>query len=73
MQKRTLLVRIVAILLCALIILGAFTVAITAFAAETVEPIVNTGSDPKLIWIAVAAVVAVIVAVVCVVTSRKDK
>lgn len=73
MQKRTLLVRIVAIILCALILLGAFTAAITAFAAETIEPTANTGSNPKLVWIAVAAIVAVVVAVVCIVTSRKDK
>ena len=59
MKDRSLFVRIVAIILCALMVGGALTAAISAFAAD-----VNLAASPDTgsrnnVWVIVAAVVAV--------------
>ena len=65
MKDRSLFVRIVAIILCALMVGGALTAAISAFAAD-----VNLAASPDTgsrnnVWVIVAAVVAVAVIVLC--------
>ncbi|MCR5523356.1 MAG: LPXTG cell wall anchor domain-containing protein [Clostridia bacterium] len=69
-NKRSLIIRIIAIGLCALMLLGVVTAAISAYA---VSPMPATGSSSKTIWIAVAAVVAVAVVAVCLISAKKKK
>jgi surface glycoprotein (TIGR04207 family)/LPXTG-motif cell wall-anchored protein len=76
MKKRGLAKRIVAIFLCALMVLSVFAVALTrVFAADEniSAEAVNTGSSS--IWIVLVAVIAVaaIVIIALAVTSKKKK
>ena len=76
MKKRKLITRIIAIVLCALLVLGIGTVAIYALAASPEAAVVaapETGSNDKIAIFAVVAAVAVIAAVVCIVTSSRTK
>lgn len=75
MKKRKLITRIIAIVLCALLVLGIVTVAIYAFAAspEAALAAPETGSNDKIAIFGVVAAVAVIAAVVCIVTSSRTK
>ena len=61
MNKRNLFVRIVAIVLCALMVLSVVTVALYAFAAEptSVAALPETGSE-SMTWVIIAAVAAVV-------------
>lgn len=67
MNKRSLFVRIVAIVLCAVMVLGVVTAAISVFAADasvlaSASP--DTGSRSH-VWVIVAAAVAIAVIAVC--------
>lgn len=65
MKDRSLFVRITAIVLCALMVLGALTAAISAFATDiTLIATPDTGSRNSM-WVVIAAAVAVMVIVVC--------
>lgn len=73
MKDRSLFVRIVAIILCALMVGGALTAAISAFAAD-----VNLAASPDTgsrnnVWVIVAAVVAVAVIVLCLLLPKFTK
>lgn len=75
MKGRSLFVRIVAILLCAVMVLGVVTAAIYAFAADeavlyTASP--DTGSS-SMIWVIVAVVAAVAVIAGCLVIPKIKK
>ncbi|MBQ2841627.1 MAG: hypothetical protein IJE72_01170 [Clostridia bacterium] len=73
MNKRNLFVRIVAILLCAIMVLGVGTAAITAFAAgpdSVAAP--NTGSQPML-WVVIAVVAAIAVIAGCLIIPKVKK
>ena len=74
MHKRNLFVRITAIVLCAIMILGVFTVALYAFAAEPTAQaaVVETGSSNNS-WIIVAVVAAILVVATCIVVPRVSK
>lgn len=67
-DKRTWFVRIVAIILCAVIILGIGTAALTAFAAGDAMP-PETGSAP-MTWVIVAVVAAIAVIAGCLVVPK---
>lgn len=67
MKRHNLFVRIVAILLCAIMVLGVVTAAISAFAADVNVPV--TGST-DMTWFIVAAAVAVAVIVGCTVLPK---
>lgn len=74
MKNRRLIVRIIAIVLAALFVGSALTVAITAFAAQDVAEIPSTGRtgiDMKIPII--IAIVAVVIIVLCVVVPRLRK
>lgn len=73
MKDRSLFVRIVAIILCALMVGGALTAAISAF-AEDVNLVASpdTGSRNN-VWVIVAAVVAVAVIVLCLLLPKFTK
>ena len=72
MKKNGIIVRIVAIILCVIMILGIATAALTAFAldAEAVPP--DTGSQP-MVWVIVAVVAAVAVIAGCLVIPKMKK
>ena len=74
MHKRNLFVRITAIVLCAIMILGVFTVALYAFAADPTAQAaaVETGS-PNNTWVVVAVVAAILVIAACIVVPRVSK
>ena len=74
MKKRGMGVRIVAIILCALMVLSVFAIALTrAFAYDVeAEMIATTGSSLTWIIFAVAGGVAVIAAVVAVISKKKE-
>lgn len=67
MKRHNLFVRIVAILLCAVMLLGVVTAAISAFAADVNVP--QTGSADMTVVI-IAAVVAVAVIAGCVLLPK---
>ena len=69
MKGRNLFVRIVAIVLCAVMILSVVTAALYAFAAE---PSAQTGSA-NMTWVIVAAVAAVAVIACCLVLPKIKK
>ena len=69
MKGRNLFVRIVAIVLCAVMILSVVTAALYAFAAE---PSPETGSA-NMTWVVVAAVSAVAVIAACLVLPKIKK
>ncbi len=73
MKKNNLIVRIVAIILCAIMILGVATAAFSAFAASpdsVAAP--NTGSQP-MVWVIVAVVAAVAVIAGCLIIPKVNK
>lgn len=71
MKGRSLFVRIVAIILCAIMVLGVVTAAFYAFAAEKVMTVASpdTGS-PEMVWVIVAVVAAVAVIAGCLVLPK---
>lgn len=73
MKGRSLFVRIVAILLCALMVVSVVTVALYAFAAEP-ENVASpaTGSE-SMLWVIVAVVAAVAVIIGCLVAPKMKK
>ena len=73
MHKRNLFVRITAIVLCAIMILGVFTVALYAFAAEPEAAVIAETGSPDNTWIIVAVVAAILVVAACVVVPRVSK
>ncbi len=73
MKKRNIFIRITAIILCAIMVLGVFSAAIYAFAADvSTAPIPTTGS-PDNTWLILIAVVAILVIVACVVIPKIKK
>ncbi len=75
MQKRNLFVRITAIVLCAIMLLGVVTAAFYAFAAEEAvlfEAPAATGS-PNNTWVIIAVVVALVVVIGCAVVPKLTK
>jgi hypothetical protein len=74
-MKRSLIVRIVAIVLCALMVLSVVTIAITAFAADAslLAAPPDTGSDNIYIWVIGAVVVAIVAIAVCLVIPKSKK
>ena len=74
MQKRNLFVRIMAIVLCVIMLLGVVAVAFTAFAAEPSATVaaVDTGSADNT-WIIIAVVAAILVVAACVVIPKLAK
>lgn len=74
MNKRNLFVRITAIVLCAIMVLSVFAVALNAFAAKPTATAVaaETGS-PDNTWIIVAVVAAILVVATCIVVPRVGK
>lgn len=72
-MKKNLFVRIVAILLCAVIILGVATAALSAFAADAaVLSAPDTGSQ-SMIWVVVAVVAALGAIAACLVIPKIKK
>ena len=74
-MKRNLIIRIVAIILCALMVLSVVTVAITAFAADAtlLAASPETGSNRIYIWVIASVVVAVVAIIACVVLPKTKK
>ena len=74
MKKRNLFVRIMAIALCVIMVLGVVAVAFTAFAAEptATAAVVETGS-PNNTGVIVAVVAAILVVAACIVVPRMSK
>lgn len=72
MKGRSLFVRIVALFLCAIMILGVVTAALYAFAAEEEVMLIaspDTGS-PEMVWVIVAVVAAAAVVAGCLVLPK---
>lgn len=69
-NKRSLIVRIVAIALCALLVLGIATAALSAFAADLAQPMTGSRDMKQPI---ILAVVAVVLIAVCVIVPRLVK
>ena len=75
MQKRNLFVRITAIVLCAIMVLGVVTAAFYAFAADDAvlfAALAQTGS-PNNTWVIIAVVVALAVVVGCAFIPKMKK
>ena len=75
MQKRNLFVRITAIVLCAIMVLGVVTAALYAFAADDAVLFAapaQTGS-PNNTWVIIAVVVALAVIVGCAFIPKMKK
>lgn len=76
MKGRNIFVRVVAIVLCVIMVLGVATAALYAFAAEEqavlIAPSPDTGSRP-MIWVTIAVIVAIVVIVGCIVLPRVIK
>ena len=74
-MKRNLIIRIVAIILCAIMVLSVVTVAITAFAADTAVLTASpeTGTNDIYIWVIAAVGVAIVAIAVCVLLPKKKK
>lgn len=75
MQKRSLFVRITAIVLCAIMVLGVVTAALYAFAADDAVLFAapaQTGS-PNNTWVIIAVVVALAVVVGCAFIPKMKK
>ena len=73
MNKRNLFVRITALVLCAIMLLGVVTAALYAFAAEAevVAP-AQTGS-PDNTWVIIAVIVALLIVVACAFIPKMKK
>ena len=73
-DKRTLTIRIVAIVMAALLLLSIFTMLFhSAFAADELVEIAATGSQDTPKWPIFAAVGAVVVIAVCVIIPKLNK
>ncbi len=73
MKGRNLFIRITALVLCAIMIIGVVTVAFYAFAAEpTAVTSPDTGSE-SMVWVIVAVVAAVAVIIGCLVAPKIKK
>lgn len=75
MKNRSVIVRIVALVLCAVMVIGVVTAAISVFAADAsmlTAPSPDTGSKNQ-IWVITAAVVAVAVIAVCLLLPKFTK
>lgn len=72
MKKRSMIVRVVAIVLCALMVLGIVAGAITAFAAEPSAVLPATGSTSQKVPVILGICGAVLV-VACIVLPRLVK
>lgn len=71
MKKRNLIIRIIAIALCVVMVLGVVTVVFYAYAAS--PDAVATGSNSKVLWFGVAGAVAVAAIAACLISSKKSK
>lgn len=72
-MKRNLIVRIVAIFLCALMVLSVITAALYSFAADaSATPSPDTGSG-SVVWVIAAVAVAVIAIAVCLIMPKMKK
>lgn len=73
MKKNSIIVRIVAIVLCAIMVLGVVTAAFSAFAASPdAVSAPDTGSQP-MIWVIITAVVAIAVIAGCLIIPKINK
>ena len=72
MKGRNLFIRITALVLCAIMIIGVVTVAFYAFAAEPTAAVPDTGSE-NMTWVIVAVVAAVAVIIGCLVDPKIKK
>ncbi len=74
-MKRNIIIRIVAIFLCALMLLSVITAALYAYAADTssIALAPDTGSSNAVIWVIGSVAVALIAIVVCLVMPKKNK
>ncbi|MCR5150064.1 MAG: hypothetical protein K6B52_02415 [Clostridiales bacterium] len=70
-NKRNLFVRIIAILMCALMLLGVFSLLLNVFAFESSAP--ATGSSRLPFWFIIAGAVAVVAVIVCLAVPKKSK
>lgn len=79
MKKRNMFIRIFAIVLCLIMVLGVIVVGISTLAngeevVSVVSAVADTGSNDKpMVIIAAIAVVAVAAAAACVISSGKNK
>lgn len=75
MNKRNIIVRIVAIALCALMILSVVAVALNAFAVDTSAAVLSaeTGSTDAAKWVVLAIAVALIAMICCIVLPKLKK
>ena len=71
MQKRNLFVRIMAIVLCVIMVLGVVATAFYAFAAE--EGVLPETGSPNNTWVIAAVAVALLVLVSCIVVPKIKK
>lgn len=75
MNRRNIFVRVVAIILCAVMLLGVVTAALYAFAADAetvVAALPDTGST-SMVWVIVAAIAAVAVIAACMIVPKIKK
>ncbi len=76
MNKRNIFIRIVAIFLCAIMILSVVTAALYAFAAEetaTVSASLPQTGSASTVWVIIAVAVALLVIVACVAVPKLKK
>ena len=72
-NKRSLIIRIVAIALCALLVLGIVTAALSAFAAGSIEPALGSRDMKQPIILAAAAGALVVVCIVVPKIAKKKE
>lgn len=76
MKGRNMFIRVVAIILCAIMVLGVVTVAFYAFAADadavTASMSPDTGSE-SMVWVIAAVVAAVAVIAGCLIIPKMKK
>ena len=71
MKKRNLVIRIIAVLLCALMLLGIVTVVLSARALGPDVP--ETGSNNKMLLLLIPVLLGIAVAAACIISSQKSK
>jgi len=74
MKGRNIFVRVIALILCAVMVMGVVTAALYAFAAETEAVTISpdTGSQ-SMIWVIIAVVAAVAVIACCLAMPKFKK
>ena len=74
-MKRNLIIRIVAIFLCALMLLSVVTAALYAYAADEAASVLiaDTGSSNTVVWVIGSVAVALVAIVLCLVMPKKKK